>query len=121
VKVQDAEGTGEDPNLLSQSPEQLLALAQSSDNPQQFLEDIALADAPANTGAVDNIEDQATLDSILSQLAQNPDFDGGLEAVHGMVGELMAQIQGGEISPDAAQEQLVFNIVNLFDSQSEVM
>ncbi|MEZ9705462.1 hypothetical protein AB4342_01375 [Vibrio breoganii] len=114
VKVKDSEVTGETPeHQFTQSPEELLAMAQASDNPVSFLEEIMVPDVIQSS--VDDIEDQATLDSILSQLSQNPDFDGNLEAVHGMVGELIGQVQGGLIDPDSAQEQLVFNILELFD------
>lgn len=115
VKVKDAEDSGQDANLMNTSPDELLALAQSSDNPQEFLSDIALADLPQ--GNVDDIQDQATLDSILAQLSQNSDFDGNLESVHYMVGELLGQVQQGLIDADGAQEQLVFNILDLFQEE----
>ncbi|MGR5435245.1 hypothetical protein [Vibrio owensii] len=120
VAVKDSEVEGETPaHLFTQSPEELLAMAQASGDPVSFLEEIELPQVlQANT--VDNIEDQATLDSILSTLSQNPDFDGNLEAVHGMVGELIAQVQGGLIDPDSAQEQLVFNILELFDNEGGI-
>lgn len=112
VKVKDSEQSGSDPQLMGTNPEELLALAQASDNPQAFLEDVALADLPQEN--VDDIQDQATLDSIMQTLSSNPDFDGNLEAVHGMVGELVSQVQGGLIDADSAQEQLVFNILDMF-------
>ncbi|MFA0145372.1 hypothetical protein AB4452_04720 [Vibrio lentus] len=118
VKVKDKGVTGEEStHLFTQSPEELLAMAQASGDPVSFLEDIDIPNV-IKPNTVDNIEDQATLDGILSQLSQNPDFDGNLEAVHGMVGELIAQVQGGLIDPDSAQEQLVFNIVELFDTEA---
>lgn len=118
VKVKDETVTGEEPSthLFTQSPEELLAMAQASGDPVSFLEEIELPQV-LQPNTVDNIEDQATLDSILSQLSANPDFDGNLEAIHGMVGELIAQVQGGLIDPDSAQEQLVFNILELFDQE----
>ncbi|MEZ9229973.1 hypothetical protein AB4259_02675 [Vibrio amylolyticus] len=112
VKVKDKEEVGETPELGMTSPEELIAMVQASDNPQQLLADIAIPDAVPD---VDDINDQATLDSILATLAQNPDFDGNLSTVHGMVGELVNQVQAGLIDADSAQEQLVFNILELFD------
>lgn len=114
VKMKGAETTGSNPELLATNPEELLALAQASDNPQEFLADVALSGLPSQSD-VDNITDQATLDSILEGLSNNPEFDGNLANVHGMVGELIAQVQSGMISPDDAQEQLVFNILELFE------
>lgn len=117
VKVKDSDETGEVPNhLFTKSPEELLALAQASDDPVSFLEEIQIPQT-LQASSVDNLEDQATLDGILSQLSQNLDFDGNLTAVHGMVGELIGQVQAGLIDPDNAQEQLVFNILELFDTE----
>ncbi|HCG9159492.1 TPA: hypothetical protein NJ597_001224 [Vibrio parahaemolyticus] len=114
VKVKDKKVEADSPSLFSKSPEELVALSKASDNPVSFLEEIDVPNV-MQTSQVDNIEDKATLDSILSTLANNPDFDNKIEPIHRMVGELISQVQQGVITQEGAQEQLMFNILDLFE------
>ncbi|TOK48277.1 hypothetical protein CGI18_07230 [Vibrio parahaemolyticus] len=117
VKVKEDNIPDKDPSMFTQSPEELLALAQASDDPMSFLEEIAIPEDELRANQIDNIEDQGILDDIMSMLSQDPDFDGNLSTVQGMVNELLNQIQTGELSPESAQEQLVFNILELFNDE----